>query len=183
MEVCMTSWSPCNCCSCPEQCQSISGLYVSFSPASLCCICCSPSLENASDSLHILQTHFSLHPGILPQSFGLSSDLEVATLPWASKVLYFCFISKVLICLTPLIPILLPEAYTVADICHTLRVCGIAQVLTAQDRNRQFAFNWGEKHRTNAKVSVWTQRWQNRYSSALSLEKPCSMDLKLLNKR
>lgn len=66
---------------------------------------------------------------------------------------------------------------TVAEMCHTL-VCSIAQ-----DRNGQFAFNRGEEHRTNAKVSVWTQRWQNRYSRTLSLEKPCSLDLNSWNTR
>lgn len=86
----MTSSSPCDCCGRPEQCQRFQ-VFMSHPLQHLCALMLLPSLENASGSC----TSFKLTQpplGNLPQSFGLSSDLEVAPLPWASKAPCFCFI-------------------------------------------------------------------------------------------
>lgn len=142
----------------------------------LCAAYAAPSLENASDSC----TSFKLTSA---STQGSSPDLLASLLTWR------WLLSPELI---PMFLLYLNSSHlpnpsnshtiawspgTVAEMCHTL-VCSIAQ-----DRNGQFAFNWEEEHRTNAKVSVWTQRWQNRCSRTLSLEKPYSMDLNSWNTR
>lgn len=156
MEGCMASSSPCNCCGCPEHARAFQVFMLSPSPASLCCLCCS-LLGKCFWFLHILQTH-SASPRQPSPVFWPLFWPGGAPLPWASKAPWFFFVLfvylKALICLTPLIPMLLLEALAQWLTCHTICVCWGAQVLTAQDRNWQFAFNWGGKHRINAKVSV-----------------------------
>lgn len=128
--------------------------YIILSKASLPCIHCSPSLENISDSCTSFKFTLRSLRGIAFPSLLALFHLEVATLPCASKELFWFYhgSSQSVTCQLLWILILPPEhSSTVAD---THRMHRAFAVLTAQERIHSLPLTDGEKHRTSEKVSV-----------------------------